>query len=171
MNQLLKTALLLEGYEDDAEHHETLQKTGFWGKAGAGCLIIANDTKRVLVPLRSRSVEQPNTWGVWGGAIDSGKNPEQAVQQEVREEAGYEGQFKLFPVYVFKATNGSGFQYFNFFALVEAEFEPQLNWETQNYKWLTAEQLQALEPKHFGLKALLEDRNSMMTLQQLTGGM
>ena len=53
--------------ENDDEHAETLAKTGFWGKQGAGSLVVAKDTGRILLAHRSRAVEQPNTWGVWGG--------------------------------------------------------------------------------------------------------
>ena len=30
-----------------------------------------------------------------------------------------------------------------------------LNWETKDYEWMTLEDLYKLEPKHFGLKELL----------------
>ena len=30
----------------NADHVEALNKTGFWGKSGAGCLILAKSTSR-----------------------------------------------------------------------------------------------------------------------------
>ena len=57
-------------YEDDSDHAEALQQTGFWGRAGAGVLFLARDTGRILIAHRSADVEQPDTWGTWGGAID-----------------------------------------------------------------------------------------------------
>ena len=56
--------------ENDSEHRAELNRTGFWGKQGAGCIILAKDTGRICLPHRSQYVEQPGTWGTWGGAID-----------------------------------------------------------------------------------------------------
>ena len=157
--------ILREGLDADKEHEKELAKTGFWGKAGAGALIVAKSTGRLLIPKRSDEVEQPNTWGVWGGAIDGGKTPVQAVQQEVEEECGYHGHMELYPLYVFKDAH-SGFQYFNFLAVVDDEFDPVLNWETSNFGWFTLDNLPS--PLHFGLKSLLNDPKSMETISKFT---
>lgn len=120
-------------FENDTEHKQALKDTGFWGKRGAGCLFYAKSTGRYLIAHRSNEVEQPGTWGTWGGAIDSGESPEEAVKREAREEAGYSGKVELKPLWVFK--HSSGFKYFNFLAIVDDEFKPKLDWETQGYKW------------------------------------
>lgn len=39
----------------------------FWGNAGAGVILFAKDTGRVLLALRSPYVNEPNTWGTIGG--------------------------------------------------------------------------------------------------------
>lgn len=148
--------------ESDADHRAQLVKTGFYGKQGAGCIILALDTGRICLPLRSQYVEQPNTWGTWGGAIDSGESPEVAVMREVREEAGYTGPIELIPLYVFE--HSSGFKYYNFLALVEEEFKPKLDWETAEYDWF--EYGNWPQPLHNGLKLLLNDRNSVQVIQQ-----
>ena len=139
----------------DLEHGDALQKTGFWGKKGAGCIFLAKDTKRILLPFRSDCVEQPNTWGVWGGAIDPNENPAGAIKREVKEEAGYDGNFELKPMYVFKKDK---FEYYNFLAIVDTEFEPTLNWETDSYKWV--EYGKWPTPTHFGLTALIKNSGS-----------
>lgn len=149
-------------FESDAEHRKELQKTGFWGKRGAGCIILALDTGKICLPLRSQYVEQPNTWGTWGGAIDQGESPEVAAMREVREEAGYTGPIKLIPLYVFE--HSSGFKYYNFLALVEEEFKPKLDWETQNYGWF--EYGNWPKPLHNGLKLLLNDSSSAQKIMQ-----
>lgn len=146
--------------ENDSDHEEALNRTGFWGKQGAGCLILAKKTEeflpsgKILVPLRSSAVLQPNTWGVWGGAIDSDEDPKIAAKREVEEEAGYRGDAEMIPLAVFKSNN---FKYYNFLAIVETEFRPRINWETRNYRWVTFDELQELEPLHFGLKYLLDN--------------
>lgn len=148
--------------ENDEEHREQLKKTGFWGKQGAGCLFLAIDTGRICIAHRSRSVEQPGTWGTWGGAIDSGEDPKSALAREVREEAGYNGKMKLVPLYVFK--HSSGFTYYNYLALVETEFTPVMDWETQGFKWVNYGKWP--KPLHQGLELLLNDPKSIKTIQK-----
>lgn len=141
--------------ENDGDHGAALQQTGYWGRQGAGAIILAQDTGRILLPYRSRSVEQPHTWGVWGGAIDAGEDPATAVRREISEEVGYEGlNMELIPMYVYQDPK-VGFQYNNFLAVVPKEFVPRLNWETENYRWTTYGEWPS--PIHFGLKALLQN--------------
>lgn len=149
-------------YENDEEHRQALNKTGFWGRQGAGCIIMAKDTKRFCIAHRSKYVEQPNTWGTWGGAIDSGEDPKVAAAREVKEEAGYHGSMHLIPLYVFK--HESGFTYYNFLAIVESEFEPSLDWETQGFEWVNFGDWPS--PMHPGLQRLLSDPASIRTLEK-----
>lgn len=149
--------------EDENDHVETLAQTGYWGRAGAGCLIMARSTGRILIPLRSAYVEQPNTWGTWGGAIDQGEDPAEAVQREVHEEAGIRpANLQVIPLYTFRDGD---FSYYNFLAVVNEEFEPYLNWETQRAEWVRFGDWP--HPLHFGLKGLLQDRPSFQTMKEI----
>ena len=136
--------------ESDEEHRKALSDTGFWGKQGAGCIILCRSTKRFLLPLRSSYVLEPNTWGVWGGAIDSDEDPQVSAKRELTEEAGYSGMVEMVPLSIFQKDS---FRYFNFLAIVDEEFTPQLNWETQEFTWTELDNFP--EPLHFGLKWLL----------------
>lgn len=147
--------------ESDLDHREALNKTGFWGAAGAGCVILARDTGRILVAHRSDYVEQPGTWGGWGGAIDRGEDPVEAVKREVSEETGYMGRVEIEPLYVFKKDT---FRYFNFLAIVDSEFSPRLDWENQGFKWCDFGDWP--EPLHFGLVALFKDSASIETIKK-----
>lgn len=144
-------SILPPSKNDDGDHAYALATTGFWGKQGAGCIFLAKDTKRILLPYRSSSVEQPHTWGVWGGAIDSKENPSDAVRREIREEAGYNGSAQLVPLVVFEKGT---FKYHNFLAIIETEFTPRLNWETEEFKWV--EYGDWPSPLHFGLQYLID---------------
>lgn len=142
----------LEGLDDD-DHAEVLSRTGFYGSRGAGCVIVCSTSGRILMPKRSKNVEQPGTWGTWGGAIDSKEDPATAARREVQEEAGYHGNLKIEPLFVFK--HPSGFRYYNFLAIVDHEFKPTLNWETSTTRWCKFNDLP--RPLHFGLQSVLED--------------
>jgi 8-oxo-dGTP pyrophosphatase MutT (NUDIX family) len=141
---------------DDDKHQKTLDKTGFWGSAGAGCIFLAKDTGNLLIAHRGMTVEQPNTWGSFGGAIDSKENPVEALKREVFEETGFSGHVEFEPLYVFKKGT---FTYYNFLAIVDREFKPKLDWENQGYVWCTLNTLPT--PLHFGLIALLNDKKSL----------
>jgi 8-oxo-dGTP pyrophosphatase MutT (NUDIX family) len=131
----------------------------FWGNIGGGVLPICLKTKRILLPLRSEFVNEPNTWGIWGGKLDEDEvqtDIQDVVRREFKEETDYDCNcFELVPAYIFETPNKS-FKYYNFIGLFENEFTPKLNWETKKFKWVTFDELIKIEPKHFGLKGLLE---------------
>lgn len=134
----------------DKDHSEALKRTGFWGARAAGCIFLARSTGRLMLAHRSDAVQEPNTWGTWGGAMDGREGPKSAVLREVKEEAGYQGKVKLLPLAVF--TSGT-FKYHNFLAVVADEFEPELNWETQGHRWFRPGRWP--RPLHPGMKFLL----------------
>lgn len=134
------------------DHEEQLQTTGFWGKQAAGCLFLARDTGRLLIAHRSDEVLEPNTWGTWGGAMDRGETPEAAVLREVDEETEHNGPRLALPLAVF--SHESGFKYHNYLVVVDEEFEPTLNWESQDYAWVGLDEMPS--PLHPGVKYLLE---------------
>jgi 8-oxo-dGTP pyrophosphatase MutT (NUDIX family) len=157
--------------ENDRDHARALRDTGFWGSAGAGCIFLARDTNRILLCHRSNlpppyTVEQPGTWGNWGGAIDPSEDPADAARREAEEELGYDGDgLELIPLYVFskETRNGGTFRYHNFLAIVDEEFTPVLNWEAQGYRW--CEWGQWPQPLHFGLQALFGDPASVQKIK------
>lgn len=131
---------------------------GFWGSRGAGCIIRAVDSGRMLVGLRSEEVDEPLTWGTWGGAVDPGEDPEMAVRREVAEETGYEGELSLSMLHTYR--HPSGFVYETFMAEVPREFEPVLCWETCAARWVEAGGWP--EPLHFGLADVIAARPELL---------
>lgn len=117
----------------DLEHADALARTGFWGNHGAGAIVMARSTGRVLLAHRSEEVQQPGTWGSWGGAIDPQEDPVVAVHRELQEEAGYTATIlDTLPLYVFRKND---FTYRNFLIITPDEFTPVLNWESQDARW------------------------------------
>lgn len=146
----------------DADHERALEETGFWGRQGAGLIILCASTGRLLLPLRSSEVEEPHTWGTWGGAIDANEDPKTAALREVREEAGVSIHPRAVEkLYVF--TKGS-FRYTTFLAVVENEFKPKLDWETERAEWVTWGKLPS--PLHFGLRSVLEDSTARSIIER-----
>jgi 8-oxo-dGTP pyrophosphatase MutT (NUDIX family) len=148
------------------------ESNGFWGNEASGVLLIAQDTGRILVGLRSGEVLEPYTWGNFGGAIgldDAGNDeeklsPTENAIKEMSEEVGYTGELKLIPAYIFQANN---FKYYNFIGIVPTQFvvdKSDLNWEVDDAKWFTLSELMELDDKHFGIQGLLD--NSMELIKQ-----
>jgi 8-oxo-dGTP pyrophosphatase MutT (NUDIX family) len=165
VKELVKMDKDKEGvYEnDDADHQASLDATGYFGEAGAGCIIMAADTKRILLPLRSGYVQEPNTYGTWGGAIDRGEDVKTAVMREVDEEAGYTGDvIGMEHLYRFQDKE---FRYDTFVVVVPTEFEPTLNWETESAVWVEFGNWPT--PLHFGLVSVFKDASAMNKLGML----
>lgn len=139
-----------QAVDNDEAHQKALASTGYWGKQGAGSIVVARDTGRILLPFRDESVQDGNTWGTWGGAIDDEENPEIAAKRELQEEAGYSGNIEMIPLQPFKDGD---FIYHNFLAIVDYEFKPKTNWETKSTMWTTLDKIPV--PLHYGLKFVL----------------
>jgi 8-oxo-dGTP diphosphatase len=63
------------------------------GKMRPQCgLLIENGEGKVLLQLRDDipHIPWPNTWGTFGGQIEEGETPEDAMKREIREELMYE---------------------------------------------------------------------------------
>ena len=127
----------------------------FWGDAGAGILILCKTTGRILLAMRSEFVNEPKTWGIFGGKLDDpNESPLEAATRELVEESGYEGEFEVIPAYIFQNKD---FTYHNFLGIVEKEFKPTTDWETEYTQWFDLKEFLSLHNKHFGLKALIKN--------------
>jgi len=138
-------------------HKQALLETGFWGRAAAGGIILARSSQRFLLAHRGEGTLQAGTWGTWGGACDGDETPIETVRREMQEEAGIQQEMELHELYTFR--HESGFSYTNFLAIIEEEFEPVLNWETQGFGWFEFNQWP--DPLHFGTRKLIKDPSSL----------
>ena len=145
MKRLLRESRLAAGHEIYTD-----ESGRFWGNAGAGGVFLAEDTGRLLLQKRSPYVNEPGTYGTWGGAIDPGEDPKEALEREIEEEAGYRGPKKLRLLYVYQDGK---FRFSNYLVTVPSEFEPKHSWETSDHVWTTLDDLP--KPLHFGFTALL----------------
>ena len=142
--------------EDDEGHV-------YYGSRGAaGCIIMAQDTGRLMLGRRSENVTEPGTWGSLGGAIEEGSAPMQTAMYELFEETGYDGPVRLVPLAPFRTKDGS-FCYHNFLAIVEKEFTPRLDHESGGAAWFDYGEWP--QPLHFGIEHLLIDDASRKVIQ------
>ena len=140
------------------EYHTATSKTGrFWGGQGAGCMPLAEGSGRIMLTLRSQHVNEPNTWGIPGGAIDEGEDPSTAARRELQEELGYNGPVRIIPGYVFEAED---FRYHNFIGVVPDEFKASLDWESTDAQWFELDKLPS--PLHFGVSAFLSNSKDLI---------
>lgn len=160
----------LETYENfgSGTHASFANSNGekFWGNIAAGVLPICKNTKRILLNFRSRYVNEPHTYNLFGGKLDNDENIEQTVRREFLEESGYDDDIELIPAFIFKSPGG--FKYHNFIGIIDEEFEPTLDWESEGHEWVTFDELLSIKPKHPGLKLLLKDEKSLNIIKNLT---
>ena len=121
-------------FEQEMQNEDALNETGYWGERAAGVLPLALDTKKFLFALRSGFVQEPGTWGLFGGAIDKNETPVKAALREFQEEAQYHGKIlKTYPLATFK---DKAFRYYTFIVVLPTEFKPHLNHETDKFIWV-----------------------------------
>lgn len=133
---------------------EPLRRTAreYHGTSGAGVLLHAQDTDRYLIALRSSDVMESGTWGIIGGKVDDDEDPEQAARRELLEETGYTGPISLSLIHVFEEED---FTYHNFLGTIPEEEDFETNWETDEFLWVSRDELNNVRPLHYGLEELL----------------
>lgn len=155
--------LYIESIEDDissqkGEYHVSSgSDSKFYGNAGAGVLVYCSSTNRFLLGLRSAWINEPGTWGTFGGKIDNDADPEIAALRELKEETGYNGEIDLS---LFDTFQSGKFKFYNFLGKVEEEFSPILDWENESAEWFSLNEFP--QNLHYGLKHLLPKLNNLI---------
>jgi 8-oxo-dGTP pyrophosphatase MutT (NUDIX family) len=116
-----------------------------YSKRGAGCLILAENTGRVLLLDRADG----RGWSHPGGFVEPGEAPEEAAIRELDEETGFPAALTtdVAVLEVLTMPDGeqalfrpgraprSGFVYTVFVVTTREEFSPRLNPEHRAYTW------------------------------------
>lgn len=118
---------------------------------GAGVALRDPDGKMLFVK-RSANGDQAGTWAFPGGYVRQGENEEAAAIRELGEEIGF---LLRQPLRVrFDSADTEAFKFSTFVHDVAEQFEPELNDESTEYKWVSPDE--APQPLHPGVKSMLE---------------
>ena len=129
-------------------------------KLAAGILPICKNTGKILMMKRADNMPQGGTWAGVGGKLEQ-KNGEteenilDVAKREFTEETACKDYYSVIPSYVYISPNGA-FKYYNFIGLFDDEFEPVLNPENSDAKWMSLEEIGGMNKDdiHFGIRAL-----------------
>lgn len=121
----------------------------------SGCIILSEDTKKILFQLRKPDRKNKNYWGVWGGTSLENETPIETLVRELTEELGELPEItKFYPLHKM-VSNDELFEYDTFIATVPTEFVPTLNHESEGYAWVNYERYPL--PLHSGVKFILQN--------------
>lgn len=114
-------------------------------KIPAGAWIIVYYPKKgvFLFAKRSKRVNNPNRWNLFGGRVDPGEAPVQAALRELKEESGIQASKsdlrKLKTRCIRCAGSRAGVRLLHFYLLTAGkELRPKLNKEHSKYGWFRA---------------------------------
>jgi len=137
-----------------------------WGRAGSGILFVCPEDNSVLLFERSWDVMEPKTWGIVGGRIDDPENEtpwDSAMKESFEETGGNLPIGEILGEIVYKEEN---FVYTNFIYGItlsqKEQWNIQLNWENDDYKWVPFEALVLGEIPfrlHFGVENLIDNHD------------
>ena len=118
-----------------------------WGRFGAAGVLVRctrDDADRFLLARRSLHTHRGGTWAIPGGALDSDETPVEAAFREFAEEVGVTlGAHDV--VHVHEDDHG-GWSYWTVVVDVPEPFECGAgNWETDEVRWVTVEELAELD--------------------------
>lgn len=115
----------------------------FNSQAGVWAIIYCPSAGTFLFGKRSAQVNKPGLWNFFGGHIDEGETPRNALMRELAEETSFEVAGS--DLVEFGAASGAGVQDFGyvealrelhyFLLLTEREIEPRLNDEHSEFRW------------------------------------
>jgi 8-oxo-dGTP pyrophosphatase MutT (NUDIX family) len=121
----------------------------FNSQTGAWAVIYCPSAGTFLFGKRSSLVNKPGLWNFFGGHVDAGESPREALQRELIEETGF--RVADSDLLSFGGASGADVHEIGyvealrelhyFLLLTEREIEPHLNEEHSEFRWFKPEKL------------------------------
>ena len=156
--------------------------TGPWGQYGAAGILLrhqgADGKDRYLIVQRGPGISDPGKWQFPGGAIDSNETAYEGGTREVLEELGFNSaDLAAARVHgTHEVSIPGGWKYTSIAATVPTQLQPNLSthharMETADAKWMTIEEIDALDKQGKMLKPLANGQlnTNVITLFPNTG--
>jgi 8-oxo-dGTP diphosphatase len=106
--------------------------------------IILNKENKILVLQRSEKSGAGGKWSLAGGALEYNEAPYEAIEREIIEETNIKVS-ALTPFYIKSSINDKDFVVIIGYICHADSEEVTLNWEHDNYKWLSKEEALSLD--------------------------
>lgn len=146
--------MAIKQFQETAKHIEA-----------AGILFYCRTTDNFLLLYRSANVVDGSCWCGAGGKIEEGETPEEAARREIDEELGFD-TYEADGQYVSLYTHESdSLTFYNFLGIVDEQFFPKLNWESDGYVWAPLDKLP--EPYHYGFQEILDNKRACAIIDAL----
>lgn len=116
-----------------------------YNQPGAWAVIYCAATNKFLMGKRSSKVNKSGAWNLFGGRVDNGERPREALVRELGEEAGLSiksrNLAKLHTV-TQRLRSGQTERDMHYYVIkADREFSPRLNREHSDFRWFKAKQL------------------------------
>lgn len=129
---------------------------------GAWAVIYCAATGKFLLGKRSSRVNKSGAWNLFGGRVDHGERPREALVRELGEETG----LSIKPRHLEKLhtvsrrhRSGQAERDMHYYVVkANREFAPRLNREHSDFRWFKAKQL----PSKFNLPTWIAIKNGLL---------
>ena len=129
-----------------------------------GSLFISKQTGRILLNLRSDKTSKGGLWSIFGGMIEKDETVQAALKRELIEEMGFVPDFiKAYPLDVYISLDGK-FNYYTILIIVEDEFIPKINRESDGYAWCKLGKYP--KPLHQAVRKLLSNKSVVQNIKK-----
>jgi 8-oxo-dGTP pyrophosphatase MutT (NUDIX family)/predicted GNAT family N-acyltransferase len=141
-----------ERFEEAGIPHQMMRRRLAWREAVAGVVVREGC---VLLGLRAPQLAMGGRWDLFGGKIEPGEEPLEALRRELREETSLEVKpDRLLDVILYEDARGPGLWRCPVYRIVEWTGQVSINEEHVEARWVRPEQMAALRLAHHGLTRL-----------------